>query len=51
LFIKEPEGSTESFKSDLAGNLLSLILVIVLFYLFISPNELMGWINKITFVL
>jgi len=51
LFIKEPSESAEPLKSDLAGNLLSLILVIVLFYLFISPNGLMGWINKITFVL
>jgi NADH-quinone oxidoreductase subunit N len=50
LFIKEKNGMGE-IKTDLSGNLLSLILVIVLFYLFISPNGLMGWINKITFVL
>lgn len=51
LFVKEKELNNESIKTDFAGNLLSLILVIVLFYLFISPNGLMGWINKITFVL
>jgi NADH-quinone oxidoreductase subunit N len=51
LFIKEKKESHDIIKNDVAGNLLSVILVIVLFYLFISPNELMGWINKITFVL
>jgi len=51
LFIKEKKLNTEPIKTDVAGNLLSLILVILVFYLFISPNELMGWINKITFVL
>lgn len=50
LFMKEKK-DIDSIKSDVPGNLLSLILVIVLFYLFISPNGLMGWINKITFVL
>jgi NADH-quinone oxidoreductase subunit N len=51
LFIKEKKETLNSIKIDVAGNLLSLILVILLFYLFISPNGLMGWINKITFVL
>jgi len=51
LFIKERKVSCDPIKTDTAGNLLSVILVIILFYLFISPNELMGWINKITFVL
>jgi NADH-quinone oxidoreductase subunit N len=51
LFIKEKKETADYIKSDIAGNLLSLILVIVLFYLFISPDKLMGWINKITFVL
>ncbi len=51
LFIKERKLSCDPIKTDVAGNLLSVILVILLFYLFISPNELMRWINKITFVL
>jgi NADH-quinone oxidoreductase subunit N len=51
LFIKDRAGIVGEIKTDLTGNLLSLILVIVLFYLFINPNGLMGWINKITFVL
>lgn len=51
LFMKERKETIDHIKIDVAGNLLSLILVILLFYLFISPNELMGWINKITFVL
>jgi len=51
LFIKEKKGITGKTKNDWTGNLLNLILVIVLFYLFISPGGLMGWINKITFVL
>ncbi len=51
LFIKERKEAADAIKNDMAGNLLSLILVIVLFYLFISPSGLMGWINKITFVL
>lgn len=51
LFIKDKTEIVGEIKTDLTGNLLSLILVIVLFYLFISPNGLMGWINKITFVL
>ena len=50
LFMKEKK-EIDLIKIDAPGNLLSLILVIVLFYLFISPNGLMGWINKITFVL
>jgi NADH-quinone oxidoreductase subunit N len=51
LFIKEKERAVDPIKTDYKGNLLSLILVIVLIYLFISPGGLMGWINKITFVL
>lgn len=51
LFLKENPGTIKSQKIDFAGNLLSLMLVILLFYLFINPNGLMGWINKITFVL
>lgn len=51
LFLKDKKETADYIKSDVAGNLLSLILVIVLFYLFISPDRLMRWINKITFVL
>ncbi len=51
LFIKEKKDSLDPIKFDFSCNLLSLILVIALFYLFISPGVLMGWINKITFVL
>lgn len=51
LFIKDKSEIVGEIKTDITGNLLSLILVIVLLYLFISPNGLMGWINKITFVL
>jgi len=50
LFIKEKKTVADAIKTDRSGNLLSLILVIVLVYLFISPDGLMGWINKITFV-
>jgi len=32
-------------------NLLGLILVLLILYLFFAPGLLMGWINKITFVL
>lgn len=50
LFLKEPTGYS-SVKSSLSGNLLNLFLVILLFYLFLRPDELMGWINRINFVL
>lgn len=50
LFIKDaPEGI--SIKSSGFSNLLHLILVIALIYLFLQPDLLMGWINRITFVL
>ena len=51
LFIKEKKENRDPIKTDFASNLLSLILVILLFYLFVSPGGLMGWINKISFVL
>lgn len=51
LFIKEKKNAGQTVKSDWVGNLLNVILVILLFYLFISPSGLMGWINKISFVL
>lgn len=50
LFIKEaPVGVT--IKSSGFSNLLHLVLVIALIYLFLQPDLLMGWINRITFVL
>ncbi len=50
LFIKSKSAHDITIKINATGNLLSLILVMVLFYLFINPSGLMGWINKITFV-
>lgn len=51
LFIKEKKRDASGLKISLAENLLSVILVMVIIYLFISPDWLMGWINRITFVL
>jgi NADH-quinone oxidoreductase subunit N len=51
LFIKEAGVNYESIKTSRAGNLLSLILVILIVYFFINPGGLMGWINRITFAL
>lgn len=50
LFLKEPTGYS-SVKTSFRSNLLNLFLVILLFYLFLRPGELMGWINRINFVL
>lgn len=49
LFVKERTETIDFIKTGTASNLFSLILVIVLFYLFINPDGLMGWINKVTF--
>lgn len=50
LFLKEaPAGVPQ--KSSVAGNLFHLLLVLLLIYLFLQPAVLMGWINRITFVL
>jgi len=51
LFLKEPPATAPPTNSSRSGNLLHLILVILLIYLFIQPGVLMGWINQITFVL
>lgn len=51
LFIKDKKRDASLLKVSPAENLLSLILVILLFYLFLHPDGLMGWINRITFVL
>jgi NADH-quinone oxidoreductase subunit N len=51
-FISESSPSPTTVPSDfLMGNLLGLILVIVLLLIFFIPGLLMGWINKINFVL
>lgn len=51
--ILEPSEVTHAtfFHRFDAGNLLGLILVIVLLLIFFAPGLLMGWINKINFVL
>jgi len=51
LFLKEPTEGSIRTKSSLYRNLLHLVLVIALIYLFLQPGVLMGWINQITFVL
>lgn len=49
-FIKS--GQSFSKTNNLTfENLLGLILVLLILYLFFDPELLMGWINKITFVL
>lgn len=50
LFLKEaPADFTQ--KSSWGLNLFHLLLVLLLIYLFLQPAVLMGWINRITFVL
>lgn len=51
LFMKEPVVDARPIKNSYSGNLLHGILVILLIYLFLQPGVLMGWINRITFVL
>lgn len=51
LFLKETPAGTTSIKISITGNLLLLILVVVIIWLFLNPGLLMGWINRITFVL
>lgn len=51
LFLKIPAKEIGPIKTSYSGNLLNLILVVLLIYLFLAPGELMGWINQITFVL
>lgn len=51
LFIKEKKRDADNIKISMAENLLSLLLVMLIFYLFLHPDGLMGWINRITFVL
>jgi NADH-quinone oxidoreductase subunit N len=49
-FIKNGE-STTSTNNLAFENLFGLLLVLLLLVLFFSPGLLMGWINKITFVI
>lgn len=51
LFLKETPPGTASIKISPTGNLLLIILVIAIIWLFLNPGLLMGWINRITFVL
>lgn len=51
LFLKETPPGTASIKISVTGNLLLIILVIAVIWLFLNPELLMGWINRITFVL
>jgi NADH-quinone oxidoreductase subunit N len=51
LFLKETPPGTASIKISITGNLLLIILVMVVIWLFLNPGLLMGWINRITFVL
>ncbi|NJN28934.1 MAG: hypothetical protein HC819_24715 [Cyclobacteriaceae bacterium] len=51
LFMKEIIQPVGILKNSLTRNLLHGILVIILIYLFLQPDSLMGWINRITFVL
>jgi NADH-quinone oxidoreductase subunit N len=51
LYMKEPPEDARPIKNSNSSNLLHAILVILLIYLFLQPGVLMGWINRITFVL
>lgn len=51
LFLKETPPGTASIKISITGNLLLIIMVIAIIWLFLNPGLLMGWINRITFVL
>lgn len=49
-FLKTSE-SVQSVKKTLIENYLALLLVVLILLLFIRPDLLMGWLNKINFVL
>ena len=44
-------GTIQSVKRSPVENYLALILVVLILFLFIRPDVLMGWLNKINFVL
>jgi len=49
-FIKT-SGAIQSVKKTQLENYLALILVVLILFLFIRPDLLMGWLNRINFVL
>ncbi|HEU5291343.1 MAG TPA: hypothetical protein VFU05_11910, partial [Cyclobacteriaceae bacterium] len=49
-FIKTSD-STSLIKKTKVENYLALILVVLVLFLFIRPDLLMGWLNRINFVL
>jgi NADH-quinone oxidoreductase subunit N len=49
-FLKTSD-SIQSTKKTLVENYLALILVVLVLFLFIRPDILMGWLNRINFVL
>lgn len=51
LFLKEPIEPVGILKTSSSRNFLHALLVVALIYLFLQPGGLMGWINRITFVL
>jgi NADH-quinone oxidoreductase subunit N len=51
LFLKQPTKTFTDQKISFRANLLTILLVIVLLYLFFQPALLMGWVNKVNFVL
>jgi len=52
LFLKENQAPVAQVeKNHLLENLLGAILVVIVLLLFFQPGLLMGWINRITFVL
>lgn len=51
LFIREPIGPVTQLKSRTIENLLGAILVVLVLLLFFQPDLLMGWINRVNFVL
>jgi NADH-quinone oxidoreductase subunit N len=51
ILVQRGSTDTNFARREWIGNLLGLILVIVLLLIFFAPGLLMGWINKINFVL
>ena len=51
LFLKQPEPAEPQNLNNAAVNFFGILLVLALLSLFFMPSLLMGWINKITFVL
>jgi NADH-quinone oxidoreductase subunit N len=51
LFLKTPPSVDNPIKISTFQNLLLIILVVLLLLLFFAPGLLMGWLNKVNFVL